>query len=60
MSNEKNVIDRVETQNLRDYFAAHALAALIGLIGKSSNRYEIAQWAYNMADVMLETRTKPE
>lgn len=57
MSNEKNVIDRVENQNLRDYFAAHALAALIG---QSSNRYEIAQWAYNMADAMLETRAKPE
>lgn len=46
--NEKDV-------TLRDYFAAHALCALIGT---SSNQWEISQWAYRIADAMIETRDK--
>jgi len=57
MSNETKTIDKVELQNLRDYFAAHAMSAFID---QSSNQYEIARWSYQLADAMLEERMKVE
>lgn len=42
---------------LRDYFAARALPALIE---KSTNPYEIARWAYQIAEAMMDEREKDE
>lgn len=41
------------TLEMRDYFAAQCVNALIP---QSSNPYEIAQWAYKIADAMIATR----
>lgn len=42
---------------LRDYFAARAMPALLD---KSSNPYEIARWAYQIAQAMIDEREKDE
>lgn len=42
---------------LRDYFATAAMQAILtGNDGRSSNRWELANDAYKVADAMLEAR----
>ena len=50
---------------LRDYFAAHAMAALVAsgrwavgldVVGESGSKPHLAHHAYQLADVMLEAR----
>ena len=42
---------------LRDYFATAAMQAILtGNDGRSSNRWELADDAYKVADAMLEAR----
>ena len=53
---------RYEGMTLRDYFAAKALAAIVGNENKSYENCgkpgvkKIANWAYEFADAMLEAR----
>ena len=42
---------------LRDYFAAKAMAALLG-IGDGGEQVALAEEAYEVADAMLEARAK--
>jgi hypothetical protein len=42
-----------EVLTLRDQFAA---AALTGMLAADYDRYRIPEWAYEMADAMLEAR----
>ena len=39
---------------LRDYFAAAALQG--NLIEPTANNYEVAKWAYSLADAMIRAR----
>lgn len=43
---------------LRDYFAAKAMAALIGDGGYDSRNNDLAKGAYSVADAMLRAREK--
>ncbi|HCT9739328.1 TPA: hypothetical protein OUD13_003608 [Morganella morganii] len=43
---------------LRDYFAAKAMAALIGDGGYGSRNNDLAKGAYSVADAMLRAREK--
>ena len=47
---------RYEGMDLRDYFAAKAMAAYIATRDRSWNDYKIAGWAYESADAMMEAR----
>ncbi len=44
--------------DLRDKFAAQAMAAILTLHGVSMNQIEVAKKAYIVADAMLKERTK--
>lgn len=49
-------IDTLDIE-LRDYFAAQCLSALLP---QSHNPYEIANWAYRIADALIEVREREE
>jgi hypothetical protein len=49
-----------EPRDLRDYFAAHALAALIISDGVPRNAKAQARAAYYMADLMLAERPRQD
>ncbi|MDU9391899.1 hypothetical protein [Pseudomonas sp. zfem002] len=57
--------DRFMGMELRDYFAAKALAAMIGQPHKEPENCggkavpKLAAWAYEYADAMLAARVKP-
>lgn len=42
--------------NMRDYFAARAMQALISMPNQSGSEKDFAEVAYDMADAMLEAR----
>ena len=44
--------------DLRDYFASHAMQALISLPNIDFSHEECAKWAYRQADEMMKTREK--
>jgi hypothetical protein len=59
---KQKAIPSAEDLDLRDYFAAKALAALIGFPTKDGENCgakavpKLAKWAYEYADAMLEAR----
>lgn len=49
-----------EGMSLRDYFAAKAMAAMLSIedVHHNAGESEIARWAYEQADAMLEARNQ--
>ena len=45
-----------EGMTLRDYFAANAMQGILSSTTTKPNSQLIAEWAYNLADAMLEER----
>lgn len=53
-----NAAERSDGMTLRDYFAGQALAGLPSHMKEfqTDHRIKIAEWAYGLADAMLEAR----
>jgi len=48
----------VEGMSIRDYFAAAAMSFKYGPSGLTARPKDIARWSYELADAMLEERSK--
>lgn len=63
-SDDHRLMQREDGMSLRDYFAAKALAALIGADKDYQNRGAkavptLTRWSYEYADAMLKARATP-
>ena len=52
--------DALRGMSLRDYFAAKAMAAMLSIyeVHHNAGETEVAEWAYQQADAMLEIRAE--
>ena len=55
-TDQSNVKLQAQGMTLRDYFAGQALAGAMADHTWSSEKYQTAEWAYAIADAMLEAR----
>ena len=53
-----NIHDKEKEKELRDYFAARAMQSMLvhDAHAKNWSDAKVAEWAYNMADAMIEAR----